>query len=315
MRKSSRSRPIPRQHRSRAGLRSAPRDAQFAANSAPSDVPNACKIAANDPAGTKVRAGVGLTPPTDELERPRPLGQRRRRSRHRPVSRPCRRSRLLAEHGHGERRSRQDIGCSVMRRSSTAVHAQPADKLAPPSVLWGSCGEVRSGARRAAQSVKQRPIGKTLANPAVRCAGSSSASTLRRSSDLFIRAAACGEPSTASGSHVWGSCGEVPTRKPRTEAAFRPTHALPKTAQGRVSGEGGIRTLDGRNRPYRFSRPAHSTALPPLRLASQVSATRRAKAPGAASSRPPTPAAARRTPAADRPTLRQAARPPPGGDG
>src|SRR5579875_46754 len=30
-------------------------------------------------------------------------------------------------------------------------------------------------------------------------------------------------------------------------------------------GEGGIRTLDGRNRPYRFSRPAHSTALPPLR--------------------------------------------------
>src|SRR5256714_15012012 len=30
------------------------------------------------------------------------------------------------------------------------------------------------------------------------------------------------------------------------------------------SGEGGIRTLDGRNRPYRFSRPAHSTALPPL---------------------------------------------------
>jgi Phage integrase family len=33
-----------------------------------------------------------------------------------------------------------------------------------------------------------------------------------------------------------------------------------------VSGEGGIRTLDGRNRPYRFSRPAHSTALPPLRV-------------------------------------------------
>src|SRR5947199_112385 len=32
-----------------------------------------------------------------------------------------------------------------------------------------------------------------------------------------------------------------------------------------ISGEGGIRTLDGRNRPYRFSRPAHSTALPPLR--------------------------------------------------
>src|SRR2546421_5595787 len=32
-----------------------------------------------------------------------------------------------------------------------------------------------------------------------------------------------------------------------------------------LSGEGGIRTLDGRNRPYRFSRPAHSTALPPLR--------------------------------------------------
>src|SRR5438874_10257 len=34
-----------------------------------------------------------------------------------------------------------------------------------------------------------------------------------------------------------------------------------------MSGEGGIRTLDGRNRPYRFSRPAHSTALPPLRRA------------------------------------------------
>ncbi len=39
------------------------------------------------------------------------------------------------------------------------------------------------------------------------------------------------------------------------------------TPQG---GEGGIRTLDGRNRPYRFSRPAHSTALPPLRSGARL---------------------------------------------
>jgi hypothetical protein len=32
-----------------------------------------------------------------------------------------------------------------------------------------------------------------------------------------------------------------------------------------ISGEGGIRTPDGPKGPYRFSRPAHSTALPPLR--------------------------------------------------
>ncbi len=38
-----------------------------------------------------------------------------------------------------------------------------------------------------------------------------------------------------------------------------------RTRKSQASGEGGIRTLDGRNRPYRFSRPAHSTALPPLR--------------------------------------------------
>ena len=49
-----------------------------------------------------------------------------------------------------------------------------------------------------------------------------------------------------------------------------------------ADGEGGIRTLDGRNRPYRFSRPAHSTALPPLRLVSQVSATGAQERTGAA---------------------------------
>src|SRR4030081_313613 len=47
-----------------------------------------------------------------------------------------------------------------------------------------------------------------------------------------------------------------------------------ETGASDLSGEGGIRTLDGRNRPYRFSRPAHSTALPPLRSAQEKLATR-----------------------------------------
>src|SRR5262249_8661937 len=45
------------------------------------------------------------------------------------------------------------------------------------------------------------------------------------------------------------------------------TVARDRAARGAVwvSGEGGIRTPDGPKGPYRFSRPAHSTALPPLR--------------------------------------------------
>ena len=48
---------------------------------------------------------------------------------------------------------------------------------------------------------------------------------------------------------------------------------------GAPNGEGGIRTLDGRNRPYRFSRPAHSTTLPPLPVAEDTLADDQRLAP------------------------------------
>jgi hypothetical protein len=46
-----------------------PRHPVFA-NCAPADPPTACKIAANDPAGAEVCAGLELPPGTDELQKP-----------------------------------------------------------------------------------------------------------------------------------------------------------------------------------------------------------------------------------------------------
>jgi Phage integrase family len=40
----------------------------------------------------------------------------------------------------------------------------------------------------------------------------------------------------------------------------------PRQVPGIFNGEGGIRTPEGPKGPYRFSRPAHSTALPPLQV-------------------------------------------------
>ena len=53
------------------------------------------------------------------------------------------------------------------------------------------------------------------------------------------------------------------------------TRAPPGAAA--ISGEGGIRTLVGPNDPNRFSRPAHSTALPPLRWGRPKGSRRRAE--------------------------------------
>jgi len=47
------------------------------------------------------------------------------------------------------------------------------------------------------------------------------------------------------------------TRVDRTHPPWKPKKAPKKKKRPEFSGEGGIRTLDGRNRPYRFSCPAH----------------------------------------------------------
>ena len=80
-----------------------------------------------------------------------------------------------------------------------------------------------------------------------------------------------------------GTAGGTTTRKrgPTVACVDPQTHRCPKALprgylaaqDGKTavsSGEGGIRTPDGRKRPYRFSRPAHSTALPPLRSTSTL---------------------------------------------